>query len=301
MDRIERLERWWLIYKAKQILKRIAFFAIAVSVGAIAVYYASNVSGLNTKDAVPEISVVVENRARNANEIAVSSPEIVVAPPQIRPVAPESIAPVAPIAANTPAQPAAPIAPSAASKKPKMSIAPSFGFENDLNRRVEKTAAALLNTRTPNAQTPSVPNTPTTAEQTTQTTQTTQPAQIVQATPTTRSPQNTSVLINRIDSLAELEKAFNRQPNYSKAVDIAREHLKKGNSQAAYDWSMRANELNDRDERSWAIFAVSSYRLGNKERALLALRAYLSEHTSEKLLKILRQIEADEPNAGGDI
>lgn len=97
--------------------------------------------------------------------------------------------------------------------------------------------------------------------------------------------------ITRIDSLEGLKNAFNDQPTYNKAVEVAEAYLSQNNSAEALKWALKANEINNEDERSWTVFAIASRNLGRKEQAINALKAYLAAKPSDKLGQLLVQLE----------
>ncbi|MDR1451015.1 MAG: hypothetical protein LBI57_01585 [Helicobacteraceae bacterium] len=275
MDRIDRLERSWLVYKTKKFLKSLFFFAAALIVGAGAVYFVSATTRGSNTVVVTDPPVASQTTRPVEQPAAVSSQPS--APPTRQaqtnaatinePQTQPSAAAIEPTQPNAPPQQADP-------SKPKMSIAPSFDFVSEADRRV---AESLIASRArPRQETaPRVENeTP-----------------AVVAPP---SKPSATVSWQRVDGLRALEEAFNRQPSYSKAVDIAETYMRQNDPQNAYEWSLKANELNSNDERSWAVFALSSYKIGRKDRAVNALRAYLDARSSNLLTKLLRQIERDE-------
>ncbi|MDR2906316.1 MAG: CDC27 family protein [Helicobacteraceae bacterium] len=324
MDRIERLERSWFIYKVKQIVRKAIFFTMAIALGAGAVYYARSGGGWTPDEETaknPLLAGSKEDDSRGEVKVAnvapiPSSPEMSAPTPEILPE-PFPVTEIPPPEQTQVVQQTQQVQPQnpplsqtvqrveVISPKPKMHIAPSFSFEDDLGRRVRRAdgvETAAVNpaiTRsgsgaplyTPVAPSPEMP-----VESPEEIRVEAVPAQIV------NPPEKTGRLVmTKVSGLKDLEQAYQKQPTYSKAVDIAREYLRSGNNQEAYDWAKKANELNSGDERSWAIFAASSYRMGKKDDATKALKIYLEKRKSDRISRLLRQIEAGEANVGGDL
>jgi tetratricopeptide (TPR) repeat protein len=128
------------------------------------------------------------------------------------------------------------------------------------------------------------------------TTQSVQPqSQLPSLPPAIENPpaEHATATIRRITSLEELEAAYAKQPTLSKAVEIAETYLNRNDFQNAYNWALKANEMDGQEERSWEVFAKASYKMGRKDRAINALRAYLDTRYSERLNRLLAQMEAD--------
>ncbi|MDR2151435.1 MAG: hypothetical protein LBO72_01325 [Helicobacteraceae bacterium] len=252
MDRIDRLERSWIIYKTKKIARNAVFFGFALIIGATIVYVALRNIKVSSADANAQ-DQVSQTQSNAAVQTSVA-------------VTPDS-QPASVVASNNP-KPTETQTPTQA--KPKMSIAPNYDFANDADKRV---AASIVAVRTQPPPAPAIVN-PT-------------------PTPPVANPSS-PVSFQRVDGVSDLVNAFNRQPNYSKAVDIAEFYLKQNDFQNAYDWALKANELNGNDERSWAVFAKASYKMGHRDRAINALKGYLNAKSSANLSKLLYQIERDE-------
>ncbi|MDR0664126.1 MAG: hypothetical protein LBF86_01205 [Helicobacteraceae bacterium] len=258
MDRIDRLERSWIIYKTKKIARSASFFVLALIIGALVVYVALRY--VNATGDTPPIAQI----ANAPQPIATAT-----VAPQISAPQPTTLAAAESAQTGQEANAPKPTETQAAQSKPKMNITPNFDFASEVDRRV---AASLSASR------PNVPSTPI------------QPPVRSEPTQTVSNP----VSLQRVSNVKDLISAFDRQPTYSKAVDIAESYLKQNDFQNAYSWALKANELNVNDERSWAVFALSSYKMGDKVRAVNALKGYLGVRSSERLSKLLYQIERDE-------
>jgi outer membrane biosynthesis protein TonB len=194
MDRIDRLERSWIIYKSKKFFKSAAFFGVALIAGAVVVYFL-----LRGVAATDEPSAIAQTA--NDQTIVIAEPKpmpTTTTPPQTPP---------API--ETP-QAKPPVQTQSARAKPKMSIAPNYDFAYEVDRRLAESIAASRNQP--------------------QVTPSQSAAQTIAAQPERSS---TSVSFQRVGGIKELEDAFNKQPSYSKAADIAEHYLKQNNYQRA--------------------------------------------------------------------
>lgn len=158
-------------------------------------------------------------------------------------------------------RPETPAAPEAKPSEP-IHLMPSYDFEREIEQRVSPVRAPQAARVAP----PMQPSAPAAA-----------PA--------------SAIALSRVDSLAALERAFERQPSYAKAVELAESHLAQGGSEEALKWALKANELNNEDERSWAVFATASSQLGRKEQAIEALKAYLTAKPSNRLTQLLARLE----------
>ncbi|MDR1911259.1 MAG: CDC27 family protein [Helicobacteraceae bacterium] len=271
MDRIDRLERSWIIFKIKKILKTASLFVVTLVAGASIVYFL-----LGEK----------EIEAQEQTQTTVSGGGVIVSDPKpIEQKTPDQIPPKSANQSTQPigveSQPTPPIEVASPPKaeryvptKPKMKLSANYDFITDLDRRV---ALAIAESSPPPARNVSP---------------------IVRSSqnysqPTQSTTRGANVSMSKVSGLKDLEDAFNRQPTYSKAVDIAETYLKQNEFQEAYTWSLRANELDEKDERSWAVFAQASYKLGARDRAINALKGYLNARSSVRLSALLSQIESD--------
>ncbi|MDR3163025.1 MAG: hypothetical protein LBT81_04120 [Helicobacteraceae bacterium] len=255
MDRLERLERDWFFYKLKQYIRSSMMLIAAVVLGAVTAYILLNTSA--GEDARTIVNTTPPSAPKGIPPSITAEPREIVTPPK----------PKAEVVAVAPVQPQPEVV--VKPKKSPMQLGPSLQFENSLTQRLSP---------------PQQLETPPQAQPS--------PQDTGQLTPV--DPPRTAT-IRRVSSLAELEDAFNKQPTYAKAVDIAEAYLKRKDPQNAYNWALKANSLDQTDERSWAVFASASVQLGYKERAINALNAYLANRNSEKLFRLLKELEATTP------
>lgn len=89
------------------------------------------------------------------------------------------------------------------------------------------------------------------------------------------------------DNFTKLEKQFDASKDIALALILAEEYYHTNRYKKALKWSLIANEINSNNERSWIIFAKSYAKMGQKQRALKALRAYLELHPKSNEIKKL--------------
>ena len=88
-----------------------------------------------------------------------------------------------------------------------------------------------------------------------------------------------------------LQRAYQRHPSKYMALLIAQRLYDDKNYKKALEWSIKANEFDKSEEKSWIIFAKSAYKLGDKRRAIEALRAYLRRHQSPSIQRLYLQMQ----------
>ncbi len=96
---------------------------------------------------------------------------------------------------------------------------------------------------------------------------------------------------NFIDSLIA---KFEKEKSPKIAIFLSKHFYKEKNYKESLKWAIRANELDSNSEDSWVLFAKSSIKLGKKEDAIKALKAYLSTHNSFKVEELLNSIKTGE-------
>ncbi|HRF57885.1 MAG TPA: anaphase-promoting protein, partial [Campylobacterales bacterium] len=64
--------------------------------------------------------------------------------------------------------------------------------------------------------------------------------------------------------------------------------------QKALKWAISANSIDSKNEKSWALFAKASAKLGRKQNAENALENFARTSGSENIKTLLRQIKAGE-------
>ena len=104
-------------------------------------------------------------------------------------------------------------------------------------------------------------------------------------------PKNTHITINATKlTLQQMLQKFHKQPSLDLANLIAKEYFLQKNYQKAMQWAIKANEFDKSDDESWIIFAKSAYKLGQKQKAINALKIYLHKYPSKKVKELLIQM-----------
>jgi len=75
---------------------------------------------------------------------------------------------------------------------------------------------------------------------------------------------------------------------------LAEEYYLNKNYNESNKWALIANNIDAGNEKSWLWFAKSKYKLGHKDDAILALKAYLKNNKSSAVESLLNQITVGE-------
>lgn len=103
-----------------------------------------------------------------------------------------------------------------------------------------------------------------------------------------------SLSLNRNESkidIQSVERRFKETSNSNLGLFIARYHYDHGNYSEAYNFSLKTNNLNNKIDESWIIFAKSLVKLGRVEQAKKTLQLYISDSNSESARSLLDSIE----------
>lgn len=99
------------------------------------------------------------------------------------------------------------------------------------------------------------------------------------------------------DFLTILKDKFSKNPTYVTAISIAEEYFKNSNYIEALSWSIKANEIDDKKDDSWLIFAKSKDKLNKGAEAIHALKIYLSKNQSNRVEDLLNKlVKSNEAN-----
>ncbi len=74
------------------------------------------------------------------------------------------------------------------------------------------------------------------------------------------------------------------------AIQIAKKFLVHKSYKRAMKWAMIANEIDNKNEESWILFAKAKLKMGQKRDAISALQAYLKLHKSSNVKRLLDDI-----------
>jgi len=99
-----------------------------------------------------------------------------------------------------------------------------------------------------------------------------------------------------INSLSYLKEKFDSTHRIVYALMLAEEYYKNKNYNESNKWALIANNIDAENEKSWLWFSKSKYKLGHKDDAILALKAFLKNHQSQELKNLLEQIISDAVN-----
>jgi len=91
-----------------------------------------------------------------------------------------------------------------------------------------------------------------------------------------------------------LEERFKRNGDFETALTLSEEYYKNSEYQKSLKWAVSANSIDSKNEKSWILFAKSSYKLGHKQDAIGALENFAKTGGSDQIKTLLRQLKADE-------
>ncbi len=94
-----------------------------------------------------------------------------------------------------------------------------------------------------------------------------------------------------IDSIRYLKDKYENTHNIIFALMLCEEYYSQKDYENSLKWSIIANDIDNNSERSWVWFAKSKYRLGKKDDAVRALKAYLKANESNTVKSLLKNIE----------
>lgn len=121
------------------------------------------------------------------------------------------------------------------------------------------------------------------------------PAIPVSHPPVSKAIVNDQTLsINRNESKLEIDDLLHRFKETSNAnlgLFIARYYYEHGNYDEAYNYALKTNNINNRIDESWILFAKSLMKLGKTDQAKKTLQLYISQSNSENARSLLDSIE----------
>lgn len=91
-------------------------------------------------------------------------------------------------------------------------------------------------------------------------------------------------------TLEQMLQNYKKAPSIDLANMIANEYFQQKKYKKAMQWAIKANNFDTDNEESWIIYAKSAYRLGDKNKAINALKIYLYKHKSPKAQNLLEQM-----------
>ena len=99
-----------------------------------------------------------------------------------------------------------------------------------------------------------------------------------------------------INSIHYLKEKFEKTNNIIFALMLAEEYYFSKDYTQSNKWALIANQLDADNEKSWLWFAKSKVKLGQKEDAIVALKAYIKNNKSKAAQTLLNQIYLGETN-----
>lgn len=97
-----------------------------------------------------------------------------------------------------------------------------------------------------------------------------------------------------INSIHYLKEKFEKTNNIIFALMLAEEYYLSKDYIQSNKWALIANQLDADNEKSWLWFAKSKVKLGQKEDAIVALKAYIKNNKSKAAQTLLNQIHLGE-------
>jgi hypothetical protein len=101
------------------------------------------------------------------------------------------------------------------------------------------------------------------------------------------APVNTQ---KKVDVFSKYIKKFKKTNDFKLALKLSRLYYTSKDYKKSLKWAMIANELNDKDDRSWILFAKTKIKLGDKSIAKKALITYNKTYHSKKVKELLKRI-----------
>lgn len=97
-----------------------------------------------------------------------------------------------------------------------------------------------------------------------------------------------------VNSIVYLKDKFEKTQNIIFALMLSEEYYLSKNYSESNKWALIANGIDSDNEKSWMWFAKSKVKLGQKEDAIVALKAYLKNNKSKTIENLLNQINVGE-------
>jgi hypothetical protein len=91
-------------------------------------------------------------------------------------------------------------------------------------------------------------------------------------------------------------EAYQNNPKYETALDVARDYYAKKNFTDAAIWAKKANQMNREAEEAWLLYAKSYYAQGKKTEAIGVLELYLNYKDSKAASELLRTWKLNSTN-----
>lgn len=180
-------------------------------------------------------------------------------------------------------------------KQEKLLIEPSLSFMNNIQRTSPQHYYDEVPKRFNNSK-KEVKSFEKTKKQTTitQASKITKKELIVDA-PETEVVENSTISIKRQNTNEDIQhviKRFKKSNNPALSLFVAKKYYELENYNAAYNYSLITNELNNDIEESWIIFSKSLVKLGKKDKAIEVLKKYIKNSHSQRANLLLNNIKS---------
>jgi len=100
-----------------------------------------------------------------------------------------------------------------------------------------------------------------------------------------------SIDMQEIDTIAYLKDKYYSTSSIVFGLMLAEEYYYEKKYKNSLKWALIANDIDSQNTKSWYWFAKAKVKLNQKEDALKALKAYLSNNSSKRLSTLLHKIE----------
>jgi len=94
-----------------------------------------------------------------------------------------------------------------------------------------------------------------------------------------------------VGSLSFIKKKFYATNNVAFSLILSEKFLEKKEYEKALKWALISNEIDEKNEQSWILFAKSKMKLGKKQDAINALNIYLKNNSSTVVKNVLDDIK----------
>ncbi|MBE0490851.1 MAG: hypothetical protein IBX44_01215 [Sulfurospirillum sp.] len=94
-----------------------------------------------------------------------------------------------------------------------------------------------------------------------------------------------------LDTIQYLENKFYASENIVFAIMLAEELYNAKNYEESLKWSLRANEIDAKNDKTWFWFAKNKAKLGQTKDAIIAIEVFLNKNSSSRLKDLLKELK----------
>jgi len=113
---------------------------------------------------------------------------------------------------------------------------------------------------------------------------------VIKTTLESKKSDRVVITSGNVKSLSFIKKKFYATNNINFSLMISEKFLDKKRYKKALKWALISNEIDDKNENSWILFAKSKVKMGKKQDAINALQAYLKDNHSTNVKNLLDDI-----------